>query len=463
MRFMIRQIEERAKLPDEITLDALGAAVPRAVVKAVVAELGVAEHRRRKLPAEVGLLLSVAMNLFTQDSLDQVLVKLLKGLRFIWPDPTFVPASKGAVCQARYRLGAQPTVALFHRVCQPMATTATPGAFLFGLRLMAIDGSTEDVPDTLANVSVFGRHTGPRGASAFPQVQGVYLLECGTHAIVDAGFWPCHTSERLGGLRLLRSVTAGMLLMWDRGFHSFDMVRRTRARGAHFLGRVPSHVHFKPLRRLPDGSELAYIYPAEYQRRKWGERLLVRVMAYTFTDPALPGYGERHRLITSLLEAEHAPALALICAYHERWEIEVAIDELDTHQRLVRHPLRSQKPVGVIQELYGLLIAHYAVRRVMHEAAMRAGIDPDRLSFINAVRLVCDAIPEFQMVAPEQQPQLYERLLRDIARYQLPERDHRNHPRVVKRKMSNFHLKRAEHRQWPQPSKTFRAAVSLVN
>ena len=208
---------------------------------------------------------------------------------------------------------------------------------------------------------------------------------------------------------------------------------------------------------------LAYIYPAEYQRRQSGERLLVRVIAYTFTDPALPGYGERHRLITSVLEAEHAPALALICAYHERWEIEVAIDEIDTHQRLVRHPLRSQKPVGVIQALYGLLIAHYAVRRVMHEAAMRAGIDPDRLSFINAVRLVCDAIPEFQMGAPEQQPQLYERLVRDMARYQLPERDHRNHPRVVKRNMSNFHLKRAEHRQWPQPSKTFRAAVALVN
>ena len=197
------------------------------------------------------------MNLFTQDSLDQVLVKLLKGLRFIWPDPTFVPASKGAVCQARYRLGAQPTVALFHRVCQPMATAATPGAFLCGLRLMAIDGSTEDVPDTLANGYVFGRHTGPRGASAFPQVQGVYLLECGTHAIVDAGFWPCHTSERLGGLRLLRSVTAGMLLLWDRGFHSFDMAQRPGPAARTFWAGVPSHVQLKPLQRLADGSSLA--------------------------------------------------------------------------------------------------------------------------------------------------------------------------------------------------------------
>jgi len=129
-------------------------------------------------------------------------------------------------------------------------------------------------------------------------------------------------------------------------------------------------------------------------------------MEDTFTDLALPGYGERHRLITAVLAAEHTPALALIGASHERWEIEVASDAMDPPQRLVRHPLRSQKPVGVIQELYGLLIAHDAVRRVMHEAAMRAGIDPDRLRFINAVRLVCDAIPECQMVAPEQQPQL---------------------------------------------------------
>jgi len=328
---------------------------------------------------------------------------------------------------------------------------------------MAIDGTTEDVPDTPANVRAFGRHTGARGDSAFPQVQGVYVIECGTHAIVDAGFWPCHTSERLGGLRLLRSVHAGMLLLWDRGFHSFDMAQRTRAQGAHFLSRLPSHVQLKPLQRLPDGSYLASLAPADYQRRKRGEHLVVRVITYTCTDPARPGYGETHRLMTSLLDAERYPALELACAYHERWEIELTIDEIDTHQRLVRHPLRSQKPVGVIQELYGLLVAHYVVRRVMHDAALQAGLDPDRLSFINAVRLICDAIPEFQMVAPEQQPQLYARLLRDIARYRLPERDTRINPRVVKRKMSNFHLKRAEHRQWPQPSMTFRAAVALLN
>ena len=280
---------------------------------------------------------------------------------------------------------------------------------------------------------------------------------------MDAGFGPCHPSARRGGLRLRRSVTAGMLLWWDRGFHRCDRARRTRARGAHCLGRVPSPVHVTPRRRRPDGSDLAYSYPAASQRRQWGERLLVRVMDYPCTDPALPGDGERPRLLTAVREAEHPPALALICASHERWEIEVALDAMDTPQRLVRHPLRRQKPVGVIQALDGLLIAHDAVRRVLHEAAMRAGLDPDRLSVINAVRLGCDAIPALPLVAPEQQPQLSARLLRDMARDQLPEREHRHHPRVVKRNMSTLHLQRAEHRQWPQPSKTCRAAVALIN
>jgi hypothetical protein len=167
--------------------------------------------------------------------------------------------------------------------------------------------------------------------------------------------------------------------------------------------------------------------------------------------------------MTSLLDYEQYPALELACAYHERWEVEITIDEVDTHQRLANHPLRSKKPVGILQELYGLLIAHYAIRHVMHEAALQAGLDPDRLSFTNALHLICDAIPEFQMAIPEQRPALYQRLLRDIARYRLPERDHRINPRVVKRKMSKFPLKRPVHRQWPQPSKAFRDAIVMLN
>jgi len=464
MGFSLRTIRDNISFPEAVTLNALEQAIPQATVEAVVADLGVEEQRVRKLPAVVTLLLCVAMGLYTNIALQQVLARMVKGLRYIWPgDQDYETANRSAICQARYRLGARPVVELFHRVCKPIATEKTPGAFLFGLRLMSIDGTVENVPDTPANVAFFGRHHAERGDSAFPQMQAVYLSESGTHAICDAGFWPCHTPERRGGLRLLRSVGEGMLVMWDRGLHSFDMAVQTLRSKAHFLGRLPANVKPKMVQALPDGTYLAYIYPADYQRKKRGEHLLVRVIEYTIDDPNRPGHGERHRLITSLLAPDLYPAHILACEFHQRWEVEVSIDEVDTHQRLPNLPLRSQKPVGVIQEAYGLLITHYAVRSVMHDAAVQAGLDPDRLSFVNAVRVICDAISEFQMTTPEQLPRLYQRLLHDITRHRLPERENRSNPRVVKRKMSKFKLKREEHLRWPQPSKPFCEAIVILN
>lgn len=436
--------------------------VPQATIAAVLAAEGRFTERERKLNLLVTVLLVIMMNLYTTDAIGAVLEKMAQGLRYIWPDPDYQVPNASAVSYRRDQVGARPVVALFHQVCQPLAEPDTPGAFLFGLRLMAIDGTTEDIADTPANVAAFGRHESDRGPSAFPQVKGVYLVECGTHAIVDAGFWPVKTSERVGGFRMLRSVTAGMLLMWDRGFHDYDMFVQARQRGAHVLARLPGHVKPTMVRSLGDGSYLAYLQPSDYQRRKKGERLLVRVIEYTLTDPNLPGWGETHRLVTTLLDPEAYPILELICAYHQRWEIEITIDEIDTHQRLLPGPLRSRKPVGVIQELYGLLIAHYIIRTCMYQAAQQVQLDPDRLSFIGAVRVLQKAVPEFQMTAPEQLPALYQRLLRDIARKRLPPRRLRSNPRVVKRKMSNFKLKRAEHQLWPQPTvRSFREAIEV--
>jgi hypothetical protein len=353
-------------------------------------------------------------------------------------------------------------VALFHRVCRPMATSQTRGAFLFGLRLMAIDGTVEDIPDTPEKAAFFGRQHGSRGDAAFPQVQCMYLAECGTHAIVDAGFWPYHTGEHKGAFRMLPSVEPGMLVMWDRGLHAYDLIASVRQRGGHVLARLAANVKPTLLRRLADGSYLAHIYPSEYRRRKRGESLQVRIIEYKVTDPALPGYDEVHRLITTLLDPQAAPALELVWAYHERWEIEITVDETRTHQRLLDRPLRSRKVVGVIQELYGLLIAHYVLRFLIHEAATEADVDPDRISFTQALKVVQDAIPEFQMTVPEQLPRLYRRLLHDLVDELLPPRRARTNPRVVKRKMSNFGLKRPEHYHWPQPSTPFQQAVGVI-
>ena len=436
--------------------------IPRATIAAVLAAEGRFTERERKLNLLVTVLLVIMMNLYTSDSIGAVLEKMAQGLRYIWPDPDYQVPNASAVSYRRDQVGARPVVALFHQVCQPLATADTPGAFLFGLRLMALDGTTEAIADTPANAAAFGRHESDRGPSAFPQVKGVYLVECGTHAIVDAGFWSVHTSERIGGFRLLRSVTAGMLVMWDRGFHDYDMFVQVRQRGAHVLSRLPAHVKPVKVRTLADGSYLAYLRPSNYQRRKKGERLLVRVIEYTLTDPNLPGWRETHRLVTTLLDPDAYLILDLICAYHERWEIEITIDEIDTHQRLLPGPLRSRKPVGVIQELYGLLLAHYIIRTCMVQAARQIQLDPDRLSFIGAVRVLQNAVPEFQMTTPEQLPALYQRLLQDIARKRLPPRRLRSNPRVVKRKMSNFKLKRAEHQAWPQPTvRSFREAIEI--
>lgn len=463
MGFKIRCLDKDAKLPDQSLLEGLEKVIPYTIIQEVVETHQLTRQRRRKLSAEMGLLMAVAMNLWARQSLARVLIKLIKGFRFIWPVATMQAATKGAISQLRYEIGAAPVVALFHRLCTPMATQQTPGAFLCGWRMMALDGTVEEVADTPDNARVFGRARGGRGESAFPLVRGVYLMEVGTHGIVDAGFWPYRTNEQIGARRLLRSVTADMLVMWDRGLPSFDRVQQTLQQQAQILGRVPANVDLKPVCALSDGSYLAFLRPSNYGRRKRGERILVRVIAYTFNDPALPGYGTRHLLITSLLDEKTAPALRLAQAYHERWEIEGTIDEMDTHQRLASQPLRSKKPVGVIQELYGLLLAHYAVRHVIHDAAGQVAMDPDGLSFINALELICDAIPEFQMSAPQEHERLYQRLLADIRQHRLPERDHRCNPRVVKRKMSKFPRKRPIHQQRRQPRRPFRESIILLN
>jgi hypothetical protein len=328
---------------------------------------------------------------------------------------------------------------------------------------MVVDGSTEVVPDTPANAAAFGRPTNQSGACAFPQVRLVYLMEAGTHALVDAGVWPYATGERVGAHRLLRAVGPGMLVLHDRGLHSYAFAAAVRQRGAHLLGRLPANVTLPTERALADGSALAWLRPADADRRpQAAPPILVRVITYALTDPALPGYGEEHRLLTTLLDPAVAPAVEVACAYHERWEVELAVDEQATHQRLPTRPLRSKRPVGVIQELYGLFIAHYAVRVLMHEAALAAGVDPDRLSFVHAVRLVQDAIPEFQMAAPAALPRLAARLLADIAGGRLPARRRRANPRVVKRQQSKFPRKRPEHAHWPQPTMPFRQAARLI-
>jgi hypothetical protein len=463
MGFALRTPAAEQHFSSELSLDAIGQSVPMETIESVLKEHQIKETRQRKLNMVSVVLLVIAMNLYTRRSIGSVMKKISFGLRYIWPEEDISAPNDSAICYRRYQLGVQPMVELFHRVCQPMATQQTPGANLFGLRAVAIDGTVEDVADTDENVRVFGRYSTDENASPFPQAKVVYLVECGTHAIIDAGLWPCRTSERVGGFRMLRSIEEGMLVMWDRGLHDYQMIHGVRKRKAHVLSRLPGSVKPRPIRWLKDRSYIAYLTPKDYslrdQKKHW---IKVRIIEYTITQAMLPGYGEVHRLVTTLLDPEAYPALDLACAYHERWEIEMVIDEMDTHQRLASRPFRSLLPVGVIQEFYGMLIAHYAVRFLMHQAAIEAGIDPDRLSFVNALHVIKDSIPFFQITAKEQLPSLYARMLSDIAKTRLPKRRFRSNPRVVKRRCSKFARKREQHYGSPQPKRTFRLSVGLI-
>jgi len=402
----------------------------------------------------------VAMNLWTHAAIPTVFRHLVRGLRWLWPTDVPIPRSSAFVYR-RYQLGARPLAWLFRTRCRPLATARTPGAMLFGLRLMAIDGMVENLPDTPANAEVFGYPHNGHGDGPFPQAQIVYLIECGTHAIVDAGIWPIRTHERVGGHRLLRSVDPGMLVTADRGFHSYRMVAAILARGAQLLIRLSTVVHAPVLETLADGSQLVQIRPTGAGRGRQSPIVLRRIR-YQLSQPALGDPTTVHILVTSLLDPEAAPARALVCAYHERWEAEITIDELDTHQRRAFRPFRSHKPVGVVQEFYGALLAHYAIRTVMHEAAATVAVDPDRISFVLARDELCAAIHEFQQTDPQHHPQLRQRLLAACVHPLLPARRLRIYPRVLRQRRIKIPRKGPQDRGWTDPRGQFAMAICLI-
>ena len=462
MGYSLRQMSEESKWFQHVKVNVLEQVVPSEVLYEVLSEQQAWEQRERKLNMAVVFWVVMAMSLYPSLSQGDVLERISQGVRYVWPDEEVEVATKGAISQRRQQLGVKPMVEVFHRCCRPLATEQSQGAWHFGLRVMAWDSTLEDVPDTPANAKVFGYLHNQKGRSPFPKVRGVYLMECGTHAIIDAGFWPCRVGDITGAKRLLRSVQPGMLLLWDSGFHSAALVAAAHwQRGAEVVGKLASTDVTRIDTRLSDGTALATLYPEDPTHRK-GRELPVRVIEYTISEPGGAQAGETHRLLTTLLDPEQFPAEEVIALYHERWEIETAIDEVDTHQRLLHRTLRSQTPTGVMQELYGMVLGYYAVRALMHQAALQAGIDVDRLSFVECIHVLHMAVPEFQMTADTDRPRLGRRLLRDLARHQLPPRRLRFNPRCIKRKGSRFRVKRPETPPGITLQKTFLQLVTLI-
>lgn len=383
------------RLSDLVSVGVLTRVFPPDLVDEVIAEAGKTQVRHRALPARVMAYFSIGMALYSQGSYEDVFSQLTDGLSWAsqWQESYRVP-SKSAIFQARARLGAEPVAALFERVAVPLGGPDTPGVWLAGRRLVAIDGTCIDVADTEANDEHFGRAGVSKGErAAFPMARVVALAECGTHAIFAASVGTYRQSEATLTEPLLGRLDAGMLLMADRGFFSYALWRKAIETGADLLWRArtdksaPKPVHVED---LPDGSWLADLQQTHSAAARRAAPLRVRVIDYTIDD-GRDNTGT-YRLLTTILDPDDVDAVELAAAYARRWEIELAFDELKTHQRGPRTVLRSKSPELVRQEIWGHLCCHYAIRSLMAETAAHAGHDPDRMSFIAALRITRQSI-----------------------------------------------------------------------
>lgn len=439
-------------LPQAARLDALQALLRLPALADVAAQQGRTAAACPRVPDAVALLFIIALGLFPGKSYRNV-------ARQLFPGHAAVPG-RSTWCMARQRLGAEPRRVLARRSLLPLADARCADAFYQGLRLVAVDGFTLAVPDAVANAAVFDYHGNQHGRSGYPAVRVVALCELATHATLDGEVDAGRASAGVIAGPLLERLPAGSLLWWDRHYFAFDRLGLARRRGAHVLGRLSKSVKPKRLRPLSDGSYLALVRSGHRSQLGAGHRVPIRIIAYRITDPARGKPTEEHRLFTTLLDETACPAQEVMAWYHQRGEEELTIDAIKTHP-LGRPVLRSQTPEGVAQEVHALLLAHYAVRRVMVEAAQQAGVAPRRVSFTAALEVVRCRLPAARRGAGGLE-RWDARVVREVAREVLPERRLRTNPRGVKCPRQKWRAKRSQPDRPPQPDKPFAAVIELV-
>ena len=388
-----------SRITDYISLGVVANTFAPDKVHAALAASGKESVRQRDLPAHVVVYYVIALALYMRSSYREVLRCLLEGIQWLAePSAGINVAGNSGISQARTRLGWEPLQQLHDAVVKPIAVPATKGAWYRGWRLVSMDGSTLDVADEKGNDEAFGRPGASRGKSAYPQIRFVSLVENGTHVLFGSRMADYATSEVVLAKTVLPSLGKGMLCLADRGFFGFEMWKQAAATGADLLWRVRKNILLPCEKRLPDGSCLSRIYPSRRDQRRGMDGVVVRVVEYRLEG--IEGAEPLYRLATTVLDHEQGPAEELAALYHDRWEIETAFDELKTHLRGAHIVLRSKTPDLVRQEFYGLLMAHFAIRGLMHEAALRAGEDPDRLSFLHAVRIVRRKMASYGAIPP---------------------------------------------------------------
>lgn len=389
-----------SRITDYMSLGVVARFIPGDKVRQVLKKTGKTSLRERELPAHVVVYYVVALALYMNSSYREVLRCVLEGYQWLHgPSASVKVTGSSGISQARTRLGSEPLRQLHDELVRPIAVEATKGAWYRAWLLVSLDGSTLDVADERENASEFGRPGTSRGGeSAFPQIRFVSLAETGTHVLFGTQMAGCATSEIALSKTVLPHLKKGMLCLADRNFFGYPLWKQAVGTGGDLLWRIKQGSSLACETRLADGSYLSRIYASPGDQRKAREGIVVRVIDYRLegVKDAEPLY----RLATTILDPEKAPAKELAALYHERWEIETVFDELKTHLRGARIVLRSKTPDLVRQELWGLLLAHFCIRGLMHEAALSADEDPDRISFLHAVRVVRRKITAFGAIPP---------------------------------------------------------------
>jgi Insertion element 4 transposase N-terminal/Transposase DDE domain len=395
----LAELPAGSRITDYISLGVITKFFPIEKIHEVLEQTQRASVRERDLPAQVVVYYVIALALYMRSSYREVLRCLLEGLQWLLdPSAKVKVAGKSGISQARSRLGAEPLQKLYAAVVAPLAEPRTQGAWYRQWRLVSLDGSTLDVADTAENDQAFGRPGSSRGSSAFPKIRFVALLENGTHVLWGAHMDRYATAELTLAEKVIAGLRPGMLCMADRLFPGYPLWRAAAKTGADLLWRTRQKARLDVEKRLPDGSYLSRIYASTKDRRKPRNGMVVRVIDYRLKNVA--DAEPLYRLITTILDPEQAPAKELAALYHERWEIETTLDELKTHLRGAQIVLRSKTPALVQQEFFGLLMAHFAIRGLMHEAALKAEEDPDRLSFLHSVHVVQRRMARYGAIPP---------------------------------------------------------------
>jgi len=387
----IAEIPKGSRITDHISLGVIAKFFPLERINSVLAATGRASKRQRDLPGHVVIYYVIALALYMQVSYREVLRCLLEGIRWLQgPNGHIKVTGKSGISQARKRVGSEPLQVLHDELVGPIAVRGgkrtTKGAWYRTWRLVSLDGSTLDVADTKENELAFGRPKASRGQSGFPQIRIVSLVENGTHILFGSRMAGYDTGEITLTREVIGFLTKGMLCLADRNFFGYKLWKQAQGTGADLLWRVKKNLKLPCLRRFRDGSYMSRIYASDKDRRHNKGGIDIRIIEYTLEG--VPDAEPLYRLITTILIPKEAPAKELAALYHDRWEIENAFDEFKTHLRGAKIVLRSKRPELVVQEFYGFIMAHFAIRGIMHEAALRANEDPDRLSYVHSVRVI---------------------------------------------------------------------------